>query len=225
MMFILAFLLPLIKAEEFIFGSGCYWGRQFDFVTLEQQWKRSSTQITTVGGYFGGTNTNPIACYYNQHNLAVYSTEGHAEVIKIEIPWKQLEASLELYFASFLELSPSIYTREDYFDVGPGYRALIGFPGGIENTTVMNIIRKMDPHHTNFSKALGSDTDTLGLNQIWIYDTTESFTFHQAELCLQFHNNQTSTYPESYHAIKNTLIKDGRLHETKCPMPEIDSCL
>ena len=150
------------------------------------------------------TTTNTISQFTVQKDI-------HAEVlIKIEIPWKQLEVSLELYFASFLEASPSIYTREDYFDVGPGYRALIGFPGGIENTTVMIIIRKMDPHHTNFS-----NTDTLGLNQIWIYDTTESFTFHQAELCLQFHNNQTSTYPKSYHAIKNTLIKDGRLHETK----------
>lgn len=39
------------------------------------------------------TTTNTISQFTVQKDI-------HAEVIKIEIPWKQLEVSLELYFAS-----------------------------------------------------------------------------------------------------------------------------
>ena len=244
-MFFLSFLLlssliSFVQSDPFVFGSGCFWGRQHAFVQLEQhKWNRTaSTQITTTGGYFGGNPTSTEACYYNQHSISVYSQEGHAEVVTLDVPSiHHLKEAFHVYFQSFVRIAPTsnIWVREDNFDAGPGYRAMIGFVGGIHNVTVMNLLRNMNTHNVTYKEAQGSDSDTLGLNLIWIYDTGAAyeeagnwqmvFPVHQSELCLQFHNNQTGTYSKKYHALKETLIQSGRLKETKCPMPEIDSCL
>ena len=231
---LIALLVTQPKADHFIFGSGCFWGRQHDMVRLEQQkWARTPSEVTTVGGYFGGITSasEQQACYYNQHDINVYSEEGHGEVLRLDIDISNLKEdssnlkdAFQTYFSSFVRASSTVYTREDYFDIGSGYRALIGFQGGYHNDTIMKILQQVDPHHTNFTEAKGDDADTLYNNQIWIYDT-RNYTFHQAELCLQFHNNQTGRYSAAYHDLKQSLVKDGKLIATNCPLPEIDSCL
>ena len=42
----------------------------------------------------------------------------------------------------------------------------------------------------NLTEGIGNDKDTIGKNLVYIMDSNK-FKFHQAELCLQFHNNQT----------------------------------
>lgn len=225
---------PPTNGDDFVFGSGCFWGRQHSFVQLEeQQWQRTPSEITTIGIYFGGNSpNNTLACYYNAHDQYVYSEEGHAEAVVLDIPTlDHLPAALAVYWQSFDNASGT-FMREDYFDVGPGYRALLGFQGGVHNKTIMNVLNTNNPHNATFREALGSDADTLGLNFIWIYDTSTvskasklSYPYHQTELCLQFHNNQTGKYSKDYHALKSILLQQGRLKDTDCPMPEIDSCL
>ena len=79
----------------------------------------------------------------------------------------------------------------------------------------------------------GSDPDTFGESAVWVMDSLEVATgqghmrrrghtypvFYQAELCMQFRNNQTGHYPAEYHALKEAMVADGRLHPTPCPQP------
>ena len=44
-----------------------------------------------------------------------------------------------------------------------------------------------------------------------------AFPLHQAELCLQFHDNTTAKYPAGYHALQATLLSNGKLRRTTCP--------
>ena len=225
----LLLLLPLSTlAEQFVFGAGCFWGMQHNFILLEQQqWKRTGQHLTTVAAYFGGNTTNKNACYYNKHDIAVYSEEGHGEVVALDITsLSHARDALKVYFNTFVTAGNNgIWTRGDYYDVGPSYRSMIGVPGGIHNNTIMNVVRAADPHNTTFVEGKGSDADTLGLNQVWVYNTAE-YPIHQAELCLQFHDLQGyPKYTTEYHDLKSVLEHDGRLNSTSCPMPEIDSCL
>ena len=48
---------------------------------------RTRSEVTAVGGYmFGKSRATERACYYNEHNYSIYSQEGHAEVVKIDVP-------------------------------------------------------------------------------------------------------------------------------------------
>ncbi len=212
------------NSEELYLGSGCYWGRQYNYVQIERSlFGRTSSQVTSIGGYMFGNSTNKKACYYNKKNVSIYSDEGHAEVIKINVPKLKIGQVLQTYFESFIRVDVKTWEREDYFDLGSGYRALIGMKGGMKNIYIMDIIQQVDPHNTTFKLGIGSDPDTLGTNTVYIYDS-DNFEFHQAELCLQFHNNQTGTYPKQYHEIKNELVSRGKLVKTFCPTPEIVGC-
>lgn len=56
------------------FGNGCFWGRQKDFVDVEQgMLKRTPEQTTAVVGYAGGRSTGPDGkvCYYNRNTANV----------------------------------------------------------------------------------------------------------------------------------------------------------
>ena len=137
-------------------------------------------------------------------------------MVQIEVPERRLDAVFRTYFRSFVHIDAHIWAREDEFDVGPGYRAVLGFPGGIGNTAVMAELRKENVHNMTFRAGHGSDADTFGTNTVFILDSM-THPFFQAELCLQFHNNQTGQYTPSYHALKAVLMKEGRLVNTSCP--------
>jgi hypothetical protein len=93
---------------------------------------------------------------------------------------------------------------------------VLGFPGGIHNAAVMDELRKENIHNMTFRAGTGSDGDTFGTNSVFILDSG-THPFYQAELCLQFHNNQTGKYAASYHALKGVLMNEGRLVNTSCP--------
>ena len=64
--------------------------------------------------------------------------------------------------------------------------------------------------------AAGGDADTFGTNTVLLMDSRR-FDFFQGELCLQFHNNQTGKYPAEYHALREDLLRSGRLRHSGCP--------
>ncbi|KAJ9520188.1 hypothetical protein QJQ45_030107, partial [Haematococcus lacustris] len=94
---------PSIEAPEAVyFGNGCFWGRQFDFVSAEKALGRGPEQISAVVGYAGGRQTGPDGkvCYYladprlpaaSRHGpdaaspQTVYEKLGHAEVVKVQL--------------------------------------------------------------------------------------------------------------------------------------------
>ena len=194
--------------------------------------RRAREDVTSVGVYFGGSSARAHqACYYNENNTNVYSAEGYAEAVAVDVPGQYVATFFKAYFKDFVEVTNGVWVREDDFDVGSGYRSMIGFPGGIHNHSLMKLLIEEDPHKTQFIEARGGDNDTLGENKVWIYDTTAQnshqqplFPIFQSELCLQFHNNQTGTYPKKYHEIKGLLMKSGRLKATGCPVPDVYSC-
>ena len=93
---------------------------------------------------------------------------------------------------------------------------MIGFHGGMDNPALLQLLRKANKHNMTLRRGQGADSDTLGTNSVWVMDT-EDFPFHQAELCLQFHNNQTGTYPDAYHSLRSVLENNHRLKPTGCP--------
>ncbi|KAK3252183.1 hypothetical protein CYMTET_38510 [Cymbomonas tetramitiformis] len=201
------------------FGNGCYWGRQYIYVQeIEKRLlHREDSEITALGGYAGGLKTgeNGRLCYHNLNNTDDYASLGHAEVVQVTVPIEVVPDAVKIYFDTFIELEQDVWSREDIFDRGPGYRAMIGIPGGMKGP-LFSAVRAANIHNMTLQEGRGSDEDTFDLNKVWLMDSFE-FPFHQAELCLQFHNNQTSTYPAAYHHIRDVLIANGRLHGTKCP--------
>ena len=108
-------IFSIALAEELYLGSGCYWVRQHDYVELEMaSFGRTRSEVTAVGGYmFGKSQATARACYYNEHNYSIYSQEGHAEVVKIEVPKGKLPAIFKTYFNSFVRVGEKTWERED----------------------------------------------------------------------------------------------------------------
>ena len=117
----------------FTLASGCFWGRQHDVIEgfeIARLNRTAGKQITTVGGYAGGHSSHDVSCYYNSKNASVYSTQGHAEAISVEVPVAGLRghaaALFDLYFLRFfIEFDEGVFVREDAFDQGPGYRWVV----------------------------------------------------------------------------------------------------
>ena len=63
----------------------------------------------------------------------------------------------------------------------------------------------------------GSDPDTLGRGGlIWVLDS-DRYPFYRGEMWHQFHDDMVEKYPEKYHRLKDTLVKNGRVAPTGCP--------
>lgn len=57
---------PLTSCRIY-FGNGCFWGRQYDYASVESKvLGRAPNQVTAVAGYAGGTQAGPggKVCYY-----------------------------------------------------------------------------------------------------------------------------------------------------------------
>ena len=81
----------------------------------------------------------------------------------------------------------------------------------------LSAVRRANLHGMSLVAGKGSDPDTFGTNRVYVLDSG-AYAFHQAEICLQFHNNQTGSYPPSYHRLREVLLANKRLrNDTGCP--------
>jgi len=201
------------------FASGCFWGRQHDLAEFERQTLgRDDSEVTSTGGYAGSADLSSPVCYYNQGGVGVYSKLGHAEAVSIRLPptAAALEGAARVFFLSFVPLGNNTFGREDVFDQGPGYRAFIALPGGLASP-LLPAVRRANLHGMFLVAGNGSDPDTFGTNRVYVLDSG-AYAFHQAEVCLQFHNKQAGAYPSSYHRLREVLLANKRLHnDTGCP--------
>jgi len=201
------------------FASGCFWGRQHDLAEFERKTLgRADSEVTSIGGYAGSANSYLPVCYYNQGGVGVYSKLGHAEAISIRLPptAAAIESAARVFFSSFVPLGSNIFGREDVFDQGPGYRAFVALPGGL-SSPLLPAVRRANLHGMSLVAGNDSDPDTFGTNRVYVLDSS-AYAFHQAEACLQFHDNQTGAYPPSYHRLREVLLANERLHnDTGCP--------
>lgn len=201
-------------------GNGCFFAQQhlivegFERASLN----RSDREITSVAGYAGSTRTSPnhTLCYHNAQNISDYGLFGHAEVVSVDVPMRSLVPAFAAFFGSFIQLAEGVWDRKDYYDVGAEYRALVGFPGGLGNVQFAAALRQANLHNMTLKPGLGADPDTFGTNAVLVMDS-DDFSFTQAEVCLQFHDDSTAEYPEAYHALRSDLVARGRLVPTGCP--------
>lgn len=206
-------------------GNGCYWEVQYDIVKFFEQdvLGRGPDQITGVAGYVGGTGVSPDGhvCFDNNPATDSYYRFGHAEAVRFVVDSPtDFALGLGVYFAETFQNETSddgSWQRKDIYDQGRGMRAVIGVPGGLEGEwgrTVVDV--NQEAHNMTLRTGLGNDGDTFLDNSIYVYDT-DAFVFHQAEICLQFHDNVTATYPIEYHDLQSHLVRNGRLTPTGCP--------
>lgn len=218
-------------AGDYYFGNGCMWRVQHLITTRFEQvppQNRSGTSLTATAGYAGGVSPPVPTCYHNTENVSVYGNYGCAEAVRVRINTDaELVAVARAYFGDFMSIGPlgphgeEIWTRVDYGDVGAEYRALIGVPGGMGNTAALDILTRSDVNtHTSLKlrPGKGNDPDTLVNNTVWMVDA-DTLPFRPAELCMQYHNDQSQVYPPEYHAVRDARAAAGTLNDTSCPTP------
>lgn len=211
---------PKNASVRIYFGNGCFWARQHMFV-LDFEQKilgRKNDNVSAIAGYAGSKATGPrgSACYHNPQNFSDYGSLGHAEAVEVDIPLNFLDRAFALYFGSFIEFDKDKWVRPDIYDQGAEYRSLVGVPGGMSNAQVLAALRRANVNNMTLQTGYGSDPDTFSTNNVFVMDSLQ-FHFIQAELCLQFHDDQVVKYPESYHRLLQDSQKTGRLASTTCP--------
>ena len=199
------------------FALGCFWGTQHGLVGFEQDiLGRNDSEITSVASYAGGLGSNGTLCYENTDNTDVYSSLGNAEAVTLLLASEFLTLAATSYFELFQRSAAGVWDRPDRYDLGAAYRSGIGIPGGIRGG-YFSLVQAANIHNMDLVEGLGSDGDTFGLNAVLVYDSND-FPASQAELCLQFHDADSSNpYSPGYHALTEGLEARGRLYQTSCP--------
>lgn len=203
---------------EVYFGCGCFWHVQHEFVEAERRiLKRSDAELTARTGYAGGKvgALDGKVCYHNAAQVADYGKLGHAEVVRLSIPAWSLPKFAEEYFNLF---SNEGYRPDQWGDVGPEYRNLVGLPGGVKSAFAKQLIATSQAtgDKLDFAKGKGDDPDARALT--FVMDTAD-YPFFVAEQYHQFHDgfNWGENYPNSYNDLAGKLAKQNVLGESKCP--------
>ena len=213
------------------FGNGCFWGRQHEFVSLEKDiLNREDVQVKSLAGYAGGKRgaggkNKDTVCYYYGAADTVYERLGHAEVVQIAYKDEdEFKKFCEVYFKNFNK-TPFGMQRVDPQDSGPGYRNVIGIPGGIENEKLMKQMESANANGMKLVRGEGNDFDNRGkptendqINLVWIVDS-DKLPFYPAERYHQFHDGLGYKFPESYTVgLKRAAEKAGAIGKVPgCP--------
>jgi peptide methionine sulfoxide reductase MsrA len=97
--------------------------------------------MSAVVGYAGGRTPSQAdgkVCYYSGPRGSVYEELGHAETVQVDLRGdpaqaeRQFRAFAKTYFSQFRK-TPFGMLRQDPQDVGPGYRNVVGLPGGVDS--------------------------------------------------------------------------------------------
>lgn len=233
------------------FGNGCFFHTQHSFVNqlekvrqigsgatscrrrrmlfvfntpLQLILKRLGSDITALAAYAGGLDdpSTEDLCYHNADSYADYGELGHAEVVSMTLDDSDsVKEAAKVFFLDFKELEPGQWTRQDVFDRGTEYRAVIGLPGGVTGPYYSAVSAANDEvHKLKLMEGSGGDEDTIDTGVVWVYDTAR-FPSRQAEVCLQFHDDAptySEPYSERYHELKDTLLEAGTITNTTCPV-------
>lgn len=216
-------------ANSVYFGNGCFWGRQYDFANTELALGRKPEEMTAVVGYAGGTRAGPgeKVCYYYSDPRTVYEKLGHAEVVQLNLSSssdaavQEFRTFADVYFKQFQKTYKGMM-RLDPQDAGPGYRNVIGLPGGVKSP-LFTVLQQANVNGMELREGKGNTfmngkpTEDDLLNVVWVVDSNER-PFYRAERYHQFHNGIGAAFPTEYtQGLKNLLARLGRIDPTGCP--------
>ena len=229
------------------FGNGCFWGRQHDFVEAEtKELGRKPEQLTSVTGYAGGARgaaPDGRVCYYYANDASVYERRGHAEVVRVglappgrsdaspEEQEKAMRAFARVYFSQFVPRKSRdgkvFALRQDPQDAGPGYRNVVGLPGGIRGplfeileeekskSALASAIALVEGRGNDFRDGKPSEDDEVG--KVFVYDSV-ALPFFAAERWHQFHNGLGKSFDKTYRkGYKQAAEEAGAFGPTGCP--------
>lgn len=229
------------------FGNGCFWGRQHDFVEAEtKQLGRKPEELTSVTGYAGGARgaaPDGRVCYYYASDSSVYERRGHAEVVRVglappgssnatpEDEERAMRAFAKVYFSQFVPRKARDgrlqALRQDPQDAGPGYRNVVGLPGGIRSPLFKVLeeekgksplgpaITLVEGRGNDFRDGRPSEDDEVG--KVFVYDSV-SLPFFAAERWHQFHNGLGKSFDKTYRkGYKRAAEQAGAFGDTGCP--------
>jgi peptide methionine sulfoxide reductase MsrA len=229
------------------FGNGCFWGRQKDFVETElKTLKRNPERVSAVSGYAAGTSSGPEnkVCYHFNDPRQVYERLGHAEVVAVELDGAlsdddsnsakaqdEMRKFSKTYFSQFRRLRDGRLQRLDPQDAGPGYRNVVGLPGGVQSP-LFEVLKSEAPQGIQLregqgrkaeiggaaeasSSASGADEgDEIGV--VWVVDSSK-LPFYRAEQYHQYHRGLEGSFPASYlKGQRDVALKAGRIDPTGC---------
>eukprot|EP00884_Botryococcus_braunii_P022626 jgi/Botrbrau1/9047/Bobra.0376s0023.1 len=211
------------------FGNGCFWGRQKEFVDVEKAMGRQPMEVTATVGYAGGKQSGPagLTCYYYGPRETVYEKLGHAEVVQLELRGppenarEQMQVFADAYFRQFRR-TPFGMIRLDPQDAGPGYRNVIGLPGGTKSP-LFQVLQERNVNGMRLVQGSGNEfldgkpVEDDKINTVYILDSND-LPFHRAELYHQFHDGIGKPFPLEYKRDqKRAAIESGRVGPTGCP--------
>jgi peptide methionine sulfoxide reductase MsrA len=220
------------------FGNGCFWGRQKDFVETElKTLSRPPERVSAVAGYAGGrsgtaADSNNKVCYHFNPPGQVYERLGHAEVVAVELDEQQqrdeMKAFARTYFSQFRRLRDGRLQRLDPQDAGPGYRNVVGLPGGVRSP-LFQVLRDEAPAGIELREGKGRQAEGAGegaaaepndegdvVGVVWVVDA-EQLPFYRAEQYHQYHRGMEGSFPASYlKGQREVALKAGRIEPTGC---------
>jgi peptide methionine sulfoxide reductase MsrA len=140
------------------FGFGCFWHAQYDMFMVERAEfsppRREDSKITSLVGYAGGlyTSEDGLVCYHGGPRGSLYSDNGHAEVVQVQLDSghepAQFSALAGHYFSRGFQTTRGRdeMRRLDPQDAGPAYRNVVGIPGGM-NGKLFPLLRAANAHN------------------------------------------------------------------------------
>uniref|UniRef100_A0A383W0J3 peptide-methionine (S)-S-oxide reductase n=1 Tax=Tetradesmus obliquus TaxID=3088 RepID=A0A383W0J3_TETOB len=214
------------------FGNGCFWGRQKDFVDTELRLGRTSpADISALVGYAGGKATGPdgkVCYYYNGDPRTIYERLGHAEVVQVALSQQQQDAQQEFqafaetYFKQFQQAPRGRgMMRLDPQDAGPGYRNVVGLPGGV-SSPYYKLLQAANVNGMELREGKGNvyergqPVEGDEINVVWVVDSDE-LPFYRAEVYHQFHNGLGKAFSPAYtRDLKQAVLSTGKIAPTGC---------
>jgi peptide methionine sulfoxide reductase MsrA len=224
---------PTLASEDvtpIYFGNGCFWGRQYDFINTEKSLGRDTSKLSALVGYAGGQAKSPDGrvCYYYGPRPTQYEGLGHAEVVQVVLDGKEDEVAksqfrkfAQTYFSQFKKTKAGMI-RQDPQDAGPGYRNVVGLPGGIHSPLFpvleeanANGMKLLAGEGNEWSSGMPKEDDLI--DTVWVVDS-EKLPFNKAEMYHQFHNGLGKAFPKQYtRDLKKRMVEMGKVGETGCP--------
>lgn len=103
---------------------------------------------------------------------------------------------------------------QDPQDRGPGYRNVVGIPGGV-NSELFKVFESKNVNKMNLIAGEGASfkngkaTENDAINTVYVVDSN-ALPFHQAEMYHQFHNGMTADFGPQYLVdMKKIKMQDG----------------